>query len=449
MPAEAARKDLKSDLVARLADCGDELADPVARVIRDLGSGPIPALVEILEDDELARSDAPGGGHVPIHAATLLADLRATAAIEPMLRVLARCDAMEALYSPLVFALQSFGPLALEPALVAHAAARSKDQRMSVAEVLSGLHARHARDDRIFQILLRTLGEDVELGAGALAEYGDPAALPYLGAVLDACEVDLEGGLLANQDVVEIEAAIEELGGSLSVRQRAKVRAVQAAREAARASLPAIGAPDADDGDEGDEGDADEGPDDEGEREDVLRRFAESSHGRGFDPWWAEMALEYGARYEGVRFSDFDAEALGEVVYDHFPRKVSCEPSAAPEIVRSLRAFWTFARDVLGHRHAEECLEDLGDDVIPVLRDKLDDPSNFGMAKAIVMAGRRRGFRVETEEGMRQWTAVLNAEMAAPNGLGAPVHRKRDDRSKDKKRRLRKLRKRARRRNRR
>lgn len=69
-----------------------------------------------------------------------------------------------------------------------------------------------------------------------------------------------------------------------------------------------------------------------------------------------------------------------------------------------------------------------------MLRDLLDDPSNFDMAKAFVMAGRRRGFRVETEEGMRQWTAVSNAEMAAPNGLRAPVHRKRDDRSKDKRR---------------
>ena len=317
---------------------------------------------------------------------------------------------------------------------------------MSAAEVLSGLHA---RDDRLFQILLRTLGEDVELGAGSLAEYGDPAALPYLGAALDACEVDLEGGLLANQDVVEIEAAIEELGGSLSVRQRAKVRAVLAAREAARASLLAIGAPDADDGDEGDDGDADEGPDDEGEREEVIRRFSESSHARDCDPGWVEMALEYGARYEGVPFSAFDAETLGNVVFDLFPRKVSCDPSAAPEIIRSLRAFWTFARDVLGHPNAGECLEGLDEGDIPVLRDLLDDPSNFDMAKAFVMAGRRRGFRVETEEGMRQWTAVLNAEMAAPNGLRAPVHRKRDDRSKDKRRRLRKLRKRAQRRNRR
>ncbi|HZY04047.1 MAG TPA: hypothetical protein VFF02_11160, partial [Anaeromyxobacteraceae bacterium] len=131
----------------------------------------------------------------------------------------------------------------------------------------------------------------------------------------------------------------------------------------------------------------------------------------------------------------------------HFPRKVSCDPSAAPEIVRSLRAFWTFARDVLGHRHAEECLEELGDDVIPVLRDKLDDPSNFGMAKSIVMEGRRRGFRVETEEGMRRWTAVYNAELGAASATRLSAHGGRSER--ERKKRLRKLRKRAQRRNRR
>src|SRR5574342_616833 len=232
MPAEAARQDLRDELVARLASGGKLLADPDARAIRDLGRSAIPALVDILEDDELARSDAPGGGHIPLPAVTLLVDLGAAEAIEAMFRVLARCDPMDILYSNLIHALESFGPPALEPALAAHAAARSRDQRMAVAEVLSGLHA---RDDRIFQILLRTLGEDVVLGAGSLAKYGDPAALPYLGAALDACELDRSGGLLANQDVIEIEAAIEELGGSLSVRQRAKVRAVQAAREAARA----------------------------------------------------------------------------------------------------------------------------------------------------------------------------------------------------------------------
>jgi len=271
--------------------------------------------------------------------------------------------------------------------------------------------------------------------------------------------VDGRGGLVANQDVVELEAAIAELGGSLSLAQRVKVRAVLAAREAARAPLLAIeeelavggDVDEVDDGGagEGTGGDAGDGePDDDAaEREDAIRRFAESSHARGVEPRWAEMALEYGARYEGVPFSTFDADTLGEVVFDLFPRKVSCEPSAAREIVRSLRAFWTFARDVLGHPNAEECLEGLDEGDIPVLRDLLDDSSNFDMAKAFVMSGRRRGFRVETEEGMRRWTAVFNAEMAAPGGPRALAH-KRDDRSADKKK-LRKLRKRAQRRNRR
>jgi hypothetical protein len=37
-------------------------------------------------------------------------------------------------------------------------------------------------DDRILAVLLRALEDQVDLGAGLLAEYGDPSALPHLGA---------------------------------------------------------------------------------------------------------------------------------------------------------------------------------------------------------------------------------------------------------------------------
>jgi len=145
--------------------------------------------------------------------------------------------------------------------------------------------------------------------------------------------------------------------------QKRKVRAVQAARDAARAPLLAIGASDDDD-----DGGAGEGAlDGDSEREDVLRRFSESDHAGGAcDPGWVELSLRYGAEYEGVSFSGFDARLLDKVVFELFPRKVSCEPSA-PEIIRSLRAFWTFARDVLGHAHAEACLRELGEEAIPTL----------------------------------------------------------------------------------
>ena len=224
-----------------------------------------PALVEILEDEGLARDDAPGGGYAPIHAATILGVLEAGEAIEPMLRVLARCDPMEVLYSTLVHALESLGARVLEPALAAHASAESEDQRGAIANVLSGLGA---RDDRILPILLRMLEDDVELGAGLLAEYGDPAALPHLSAALDGCELDARGGLFGNQEVIELEAAIEELGGALTKEQKGKVRAVEAARDVARAPLLAIGASEDDDEDDVDDG--------EHEREEVIGRFSES-----------------------------------------------------------------------------------------------------------------------------------------------------------------------------
>jgi hypothetical protein len=99
-------------------------------------------LVEILEDHALARSDAPGGGYAPIHAARVLRNLEA---IEPMLRVLARCDAMDILYSALTEVLESFGPPVVERALAVRAAVESEDERSAIAKVLSRAGVRDHR----------------------------------------------------------------------------------------------------------------------------------------------------------------------------------------------------------------------------------------------------------------------------------------------------------------
>jgi hypothetical protein len=79
-----------------------------------------------------------------------------------------------------------------------HAAAESDEPRKAIANVLSGLGV---RDARILPILIETLEDDVMLGAGLLAEYGDPAALPDLEAALNGFEPDARGGLFANQEI--------------------------------------------------------------------------------------------------------------------------------------------------------------------------------------------------------------------------------------------------------
>ena len=375
---DAAGANQEDEILSRLVDAGERLGESDGGAILRRGSEVVPALLGILEDDELAREDAPGHGYAPVHAARLLQQLGTADAIAPMLRVLARCDPTDVVYSTLVDALESMGAPVLEPALAAYAVAKSEDHRAALANVLSGLGV---RDDRILPVLLDALKDDMALGAGLLAEYGDPAALPHLGAALDGCELDPRGGLFANQDVVELEAAIEELGGTLTDAQRTTVLAVDRAREVARAPLLAIGASE----------DDDEVDDDELQREraEVIDRFSKSPHAASIpDLGWIDLSLAYAAEHEGVSFSTFDARILRQIVFELFPRKVSCDASAAPDIVRSLRAFWTFARDVVGHDHAEACLRELGDEAIPALARRLDDPSNFGMAKSFVMMGR-------------------------------------------------------------
>lgn len=434
MPREGAPVDSTADLVARLVRAGEELPEPLARALLARGPDAVQPLLVVLEDRGLAREDAPGDGYAPIHAARLLGDLEAGEAIPPMLRRLADCDPMDLLFGTLEEALQAFGRQALEPALAAHAAAGSVDGRSAMAGVLSAIGA---RDSRVLAILLATLQEDPVLGAGLLADYGDPAAVPHLGAALDQCEVDPRGGLVANQEIIELEAAIEDLGGTLTDSQRGKVEAVAAGRAGARAQLQAIGGEG-----EGDGGD----PEVDSEGEEALRRFEASPAAEEVAAGWVEAALRYADEHEGASFADHDAGVLRRVLFDLIPRKVSCEPSAAREIVLSLRAFWTFARDVLAHPRAAACLEVLGDEAIPRLEQRLDDPSLYGPAKAFFMAGHRAGYAVETEAGLREWSRVA---VGGPNPPGPGARQGRSDEAARQKKKLRKQKKKAQRRNRR
>lgn len=216
----------EDSIPAQLAAAGENLPETLRTSIIGLGHEIIPELIAILENDALAMHDAPGSGHVPIHAAELLSDLGAIESAEPMLRVLSRCDWLDILHSALTHALESFGAAVLEPGLKSYTVAENQDQREGVAVVLAGIGV---RDPRILSILLEVFRENVELGAGLLAKYGDPVALPQLSAALDACGLDAEGGLFANQDVIEIADAIAVLDGTLTSSQENLLESVHRA----------------------------------------------------------------------------------------------------------------------------------------------------------------------------------------------------------------------------
>ncbi len=143
--------------------------------------------------------------------------------------------------------------------------------------------------------------------------------------------------------------------------------------------------------------------------------FAESPEGfsirnQGIDLGWVTLAVDYGIRYLGVTPADMSPEDLEEILFDIFPEKVAVKADNAAEIIKEMRAFWRFAQRAYGLENAVDCLDILDDDAIGHLHAAMSDPDNYGMGKSFVMLGKQRGFDTTTNEGLRTWMAVYNAE---------------------------------------
>lgn len=143
------------------------------------------------------------------------------------------------------------------------------------------------------------------------------------------------------------------------------------------------------------------------------------------DLWWASAMLEYAMTYVGVSPPEMSADHLREVLFEAFPRKVSTpEGFDGEKVVRTLRAFWSFLKREFGLPNADACLQFLDDRTARRMNKEMNDPSNFGMAKTIVMMGAERGFDMTKQEDVDRWMATFNEEfargMGAPAGIGTP-----------------------------
>lgn len=198
--------------MVRFATCGETLDPALREEILALGPAAIPELLRVLNDDALHRADSPGEGWPPIHAVDLLADLKATEAIEPMLRLLCEGDWDEILYDRVVLRMAALGPALVEPALAAMARGVSDDAHAALCSVLAQVGV---RDARIYDHLCALFDRDQDLGVICLEEYGDPAALPILEGALEDFDPDLPGpyGLAMLREYV---ASFELLGGVMS-----------------------------------------------------------------------------------------------------------------------------------------------------------------------------------------------------------------------------------------
>ncbi len=178
------------------------LSSDARAAILELGAEAVPALLALAQDANLVDVWA------PLHAIELLGELKATAAI-PLLLKLVLETAPEAydLNDALVLALAKMGDAVVEPALDVYASAEDWKLRHSIADILA--HS-GVRDERIFQLFVKGLDEDPSLGLYA-GGYGDERLIEHLGRTLDRLEPTPESSV--NFDIRVIGESIEELGG--------------------------------------------------------------------------------------------------------------------------------------------------------------------------------------------------------------------------------------------
>jgi len=208
-------------IVDGLVQAGEKVDPQLRQRILAAAGAAVPTLLSVLTDEALHAENGPGAGWAPISAAVLLGEMRAEAAVEPLLDVLGETDELDVIGDRAIAALRAVGRPALEPALARNAAAETDEASGRLLAVLAGLGV---RDERILALLVAQTDWDLFAATLNLADYGDPRALPHLSAVLDTIVLEDLDGPWADQVFIELREAIEALGGEFTAAQEEKAR---------------------------------------------------------------------------------------------------------------------------------------------------------------------------------------------------------------------------------
>jgi hypothetical protein len=139
------------------------------------------------------------------------------------------------------------------------------------------------------------------------------------------------------------------------------------------------------------------------------------------------MLIDFGINYLSVTPPQMSPDDMRAILFDLFPRKVSASADEAPDIIRELQAFWQFLQREFHLENAAACLKALDEKTARKLKKEMGDPANFGIAKSFVTMGMQRGFDMSSEEGLNEWMAIYNAEIAAGTGPRIPLPGERNE----------------------
>jgi hypothetical protein len=156
----------------------------------------------------------------------------------------------------------------------------------------------------------------------------------------------------------------------------------------------------------------------------LVELFDQSPEGEaisneGIERGWARLMMILGTNNLGVTPPQISAHDMHEILFDLIPRKISVPANEAPDIIREFQAFWRFMQREFHLENATACLNVLNEKAAQELEERMSNPANFGMTKSFIMMGMQRGFDMQSQESIDEWTRTYNAELAA--GTGTPI----------------------------
>ena len=165
---------------------------------------------------------------------SLLADLRATMAIAPMLGVLAETEWEHIIHDRIVLRLPDLGADVLEPALEMLADDPTDDLADALCSIVSKLGV---QDERIYSALSSHFGRIPEIACSWFVDYRDQRALPMLRKEIEDTVPDHHSAL-GLHPLVDLAEAYELLAGELPHELRTHVDELIAHWRVLRVSVP-------------------------------------------------------------------------------------------------------------------------------------------------------------------------------------------------------------------
>jgi len=148
----------------------------------------------------------------------------------------------------------------------------------------------------------------------------------------------------------------------------------------------------------------------------LLERFAASPEAKGHDvPMASRVLVDFGAKYLRHTIATLHAADLRAILFELVPKHLSIAASEARPFVDELRAFYTFLKRAFDLRQADACLAVLSHAAVTRLEAALLDPSNFGLAKSLVMAGADAGFNTQSIDGLEAWMRSIEGKPLPPS----------------------------------